>query len=102
MKKVLSILAFGACVGSVCAQYPILPDSVKVRVARQEAEINRKSDLAWQKAFPIVNKEAENGRPYRPWAAKPEDLQKADIPAFPVLLVVANLRPVVVEEKLLL
>ena len=83
MKKVLSILAFGACVGSVCAQYPILPDSVKVRVARQEAEINRKSDLAWQKAFPIVNKEAENGRPYRPWAAKPEDLLKADIPAFP-------------------
>jgi len=83
MKKVLSILAFSTCVGSLCAQYPIIPDSVKVRVARQEAEINRKSDLAWQKAFPIVQNEEKAGRPYKPWASKPEDLLKAQIPAFP-------------------
>ena len=83
MKKVLSILAFSTCVGSLCAQYPIIPDSVKARVARQEAEINRKSDLVWQKAFPIVQNEEKAGRPYKPWASKPEDLLKAQIPAFP-------------------
>ena len=83
MKKVLSILALSTCIGSLYAQYPIIPDSVKVRVARQEAEINRKSDLAWQKAFQIVQNEEKAGRPYRPWASKPEDLLKAQIPAFP-------------------
>jgi hypothetical protein len=83
MKKVLSILALSTCMGSLYAQYPIIPDSVKVRVARQEAEINRKSDLAWQKAFPIVQNEEKAGRPYKPWASKPEDLLKAQIPAFP-------------------
>ena len=83
MKKVLSILALSTCIGSLYAQYPIIPDSVKVRVARQEAEINRKSDLAWQKAFPIVQNEEKAGRPYKPWASKPEDLLKAQIPAFP-------------------
>jgi hypothetical protein len=83
MKKVVLILAFGIGAGSLMAQYPIIPDSVKARVARQEAEINRKSDLAWQKAFLIVQQEENAGRPYRPWASKPEDLIKNNIPAFP-------------------
>ncbi|MDR3651799.1 MAG: polysaccharide lyase [Paludibacter sp.] len=82
-KKVLAILACNIFLLPLMAQYPIIPDSVKTRVARQEAEIDRKSDLAWQKALPIVNEEAEAGRPYRPWASKPEDLLKSDIPAFP-------------------
>lgn len=77
------LLGTSALLFPVAAQYPIIPDSVKERVARQEEEINRKSDLAWQKALPEVMKEAEAGRPYRPWASKPEDLLKADIPAFP-------------------
>ena len=79
-------MVWALCLGavSVMAQYPIIPDSVKQRVARQEAEISRKSDLAWQKALPIVQKEeAETGRFYRPWASKPEDLIKTKIPAFP-------------------
>jgi hypothetical protein len=68
----------------VAAQYPTIPDSVKARGARQEAEYERLSDLAWEKALPIVQKEeAENGRPYRPWASKPEDLIKSNLPAFP-------------------
>ncbi len=81
--KVLSILVLTVSVLPVMAQYPIIPDSVKKRAAREEAEINRKSDLAWQEALPIVTKEAESGRPYRPWAAKPEDLLKSELPAFP-------------------
>lgn len=83
MKKVVSVLALSICALPLLAQYPIIPDSVKQRAARQEAEINRKSDLAWQKAFPVVQKEEKAGRPYKPWASKPEDLLKATIPVFP-------------------
>ncbi len=78
-----TVLAFNIIFLPLMAQYPFIPDSVKVRAARQEVEINRKSDLAWQKALPVVEKEAAAGRPYKPWASKPEDLLKADIPAFP-------------------
>ena len=84
MKKNFMVLVLCLGAGSLMAQYPIIPDTVKQRVARQEKEINRKSDLAWAKAFPIVQKEeAENGRFYRPWASKPEDLIRTKIPAFP-------------------
>jgi hypothetical protein len=83
MKKTLTVLALGLSISSLMAQYPIIPDSIKQRAVRQEAEINRKSDLAWEKALPIVQKEAEAGRPYKPWASKPEDLLKNSIPAFP-------------------
>ena len=83
MKKILIVSAMFVCVSSLMAQYPIIPDSVKQRVVCQEAEINRKSDLAWQKAFPIVQQEEKAGRFYKPWASKPEDLLKAEIPAFP-------------------
>jgi hypothetical protein len=83
MKKVVCLLALSVCTLALLAQYPIIPDSVKQRVVRQEAEINRKSDLAWEKAFPIVQQEDKAGRPYKPWASKPEDLLKAEIPAFP-------------------
>jgi len=70
-------------VPSVMAQYPVIPDSVKARGERQEAEIMRKSDAAWQKALPVILEEAAKGRFYKPWASKPDDLLKVDIPAFP-------------------
>jgi len=82
-KKIVSILVITASAMSAMAQYPIIPDSIKQRAARQETEINRKSDIAWQKALPIITKEEKAGRPYKPWASKPEDLLKAEIPAFP-------------------
>lgn len=65
------------------AQYPVIPDSVKARGERMQQEIDARSDAAWAKALPIVEREAQHGRPYKPWASKPEDLVKADIPAFP-------------------
>ncbi|MBQ5620693.1 MAG: polysaccharide lyase, partial [Alistipes sp.] len=62
----------------------VIPDSVQQRVDRQTAEIERLSDAAWEKALPIVEQEEkEFGRVYRPWASKPADLLKAEIPAFP-------------------
>lgn len=83
MKKVLSAWMLVACVLPVAAQYPVIPDSVKERGAKQEAEFERKSDAAWEKALPTVLEEAKKGRPYKPWASKPEDLIKSNIPAFP-------------------
>lgn len=44
---------------------------------------NRLSDLAWEKALPVIEKEAREGKPYIPWAAIPGDLPQAEIPAFP-------------------
>lgn len=84
MKKFVSMMALAACALPLAAQYPEIPDSVEARAARQTAEIKRLSDQAWEKAYPTVQKEEkENGRPYRPWASKPDDLIKSDIPAFP-------------------
>ena len=75
--------ALTACVLPVAAQYPVIPDSVKIRGEQQQKEIDRKSDEAWAKALPVVMSEATQGRPYKPWASKPEDLIKSNIPAFP-------------------
>ncbi|RGN50856.1 MULTISPECIES: polysaccharide lyase [unclassified Bacteroides] len=83
IKKVFTLLVLTASVLPLAAQYPIIPDSVKERGARQEAEFEQKSDEAWEKALPVVLEEVTKGRPYKPWASKPEDLLKNNIPAFP-------------------
>ena len=83
MKRCFLTIVLAACALSASAQYPSIPDSVKMRGARMEAEFDRQSDEAWAKAEPIVRAEEKQGRPYRPWASKPEDLLKSDIPAFP-------------------
>lgn len=82
-KKVTAGILFSAMASSLFAQYPVIPDSIKQRAEAEQAEIDRKSDLAWEKALPVVISEAQKGRPYRPWASKPEDLIKSEIPAFP-------------------
>lgn len=46
IKKVLSVWMLATCVLPVAAQYPVIPDSVKARAAKQEAEFDRKSDLS--------------------------------------------------------
>ena len=83
LKKLFAVAALTACVLPVAAQYPVIPDSVKIRGEQQQKEIDRKSDEAWAKALPVVMSEAAQGRPYKPWASKPEDLIKSNIPAFP-------------------
>ena len=83
IKKVVATAVIAVAAQTVSAQYPTIPDSIKQRGKMQEAEFERKSDAAWEKALPIVLDEALKGRPYRPWASKPEDLDAANIPAFP-------------------
>lgn len=68
---------------SAIAQYPDVSEEDKkkgeamIKLAEEEAA------AAWEIALPIIQKEAEQGKPYIPWAGRPEDLPQADIPAFP-------------------
>ena len=84
MKKsfVLSCLSLLTATASF-AQYPQLTDEAKQLIEQQKAAWAAHSDSAWAVAFPIVVKEAKEGRPYVPWAGMPYDLRQARIPAFP-------------------
>lgn len=85
MKKSLAIMAAvtGLCAQQSMAQYPQITPEAKAKFEAQRAEWEAHSDSAWQVAFPIVKKEAMEGRPYVPWAWRPYDLKQAKIPAFP-------------------
>ena len=65
------------------AQYPDIPKDVQAWSDSLMKAAVRHSDAAWAKAYPIIEKEAKNGKPYIPWAARPIDLPQSDIPAFP-------------------
>ncbi|MBN2698270.1 MAG: polysaccharide lyase [Bacteroidales bacterium] len=68
---------------NLSGQYPSVPGNIKqeTEVIMQRAQ--KASDEAWEKALPIINKEALEGKPYIPWASRPTDLPQAKIPAFP-------------------
>src|SRR6185437_15284584 len=65
------------------AQYPHESKEEQEAAADMMKEAYRKSDSAWAVAYPIVERDARNGKPYFPWAARPTDLPQASIPAFP-------------------
>ncbi len=67
----------------VSAQYPEIPAEVQAKADSALAVAQKLSDEAWAKALPAIQKDAQNGKPYVPWAAKPDDLPQAKIPAFP-------------------
>lgn len=65
------------------AQYPSVPKDVQAEAIRRSEAMNRRSDEAWKQALPTIREWEAKGKPYIPWAAKPDDLPQADIPAFP-------------------
>ncbi len=65
------------------AQYPKITKDVQAEANRRTAAAGERSDAAWEKAQPAIKEWAAKGKPYIPWAAKPEDLPQAKIPAFP-------------------
>jgi hypothetical protein len=69
--------------GQVAAQYPTIPPDVQRWSDSLIKAAYRHSDSAWQKAYPIIDADARNGKPYIPWASRPTDLPQASIPAFP-------------------
>ncbi len=83
MKKLFLLFCVTGYAVAAFAQYPQVPDSVKQYRAEWGAKYRKASAEAWEKALPIIQKEAKEGKPYIPWAARPSDLPQADIPAFP-------------------
>ena len=82
-KKIALTLWLTSCSLIALAQYPKLTQEDRDREAAIKKEALRKSDEAWEKALPVVEKEAREGKPYIPWAFRPDDLPQAGIPAFP-------------------
>lgn len=84
MKKQLCCLALLLMsVGVIQAQDPWPTAEAKAADDAMHAREKALSDEAWERALPIVLQQAEEGRPYVPWASRPYDLPQAKIPAFP-------------------
>ena len=85
MKKITILAAlFGTTLSlPALAQYPDIPAADQRRADSLMDAGRKHSDSAWQIAWPIIQEDARKGKPYIPFAAKPEDLPQADIPAFP-------------------
>lgn len=78
----LSCLSLGL-VKPLLAQYPDIPADVQRKADSLLRAADRHSDSAWAIAWPVIKEDARKGKPYIPFAAKPDDLPQADIPAFP-------------------
>jgi hypothetical protein len=78
----LAALAAAAGPGAL-AQYPRVPPAVQAAADAARAEADRRSDAAFAKAQEAIARDASNGKPYIPGAAKPDDLPRAKIPSFP-------------------
>lgn len=86
-KKVYQPLLLAVAVSflqmTATAQYPIIPDAVQAKADSALNIVEQRSDKTWEKLKPIVEQDKKNGKPFVPWASKPEDLLQAKIPAFP-------------------
>ena len=86
MKKVIaffSLTVFVLTASNVVAQYPVIPPALEDSANAEMKKFEKLSDEAWAKALPIIQADEKKGKPFVPWAAKPEDLPQANIPAFP-------------------
>ena len=75
-KKHLLLAAFAATMLAptiAWAQYPQISGEAKENYTKMMTEERRRSDEAWAKALPIVQKKQEKDRPYIPWAGRPYD-----------------------------
>jgi hypothetical protein len=63
--------------------YPKVPAELQRAMDVEGAAARQASDAAWERALPEIKSWEAKGKPYIPWAAKPEDLPQAKIPAFP-------------------
>lgn len=83
IKAIVVLALFGALGAESYAAYPKIEDDVAAESARRFGIMRANSDAAWTAAQPALREWEEKGRPYIPWAAHPEDLPQAEIPAFP-------------------
>jgi hypothetical protein len=81
--KNLLVILFCMALIDARSQYPNIPSDVKRASDSLMRAAERHSDEAWAIAYPIIEKEARQGKPYIPWASRVDELPQADIPAFP-------------------
>lgn len=82
-KKVLLGFLMAGATSAALAQYPKIPKEDQERSAAIMKAADVHSDSMWAIAYPIIKKEATEGRPYIPWASRFDELPYAEIPAFP-------------------
>ncbi|HLO38014.1 MAG TPA: hypothetical protein VK173_05985 [Lacibacter sp.] len=82
-KRIYTVAVCLVAAGSVVAQYPDIPKDVQQASDSLMRAANTHSDSAWAIAWPIIQKEAREGRPYIPWASRVDELPQSDILAFP-------------------
>ena len=78
-----ALLTTSLSASALWAQYPTIPDSVKLRGKVEEAVWDSLDNIKWQQAVPIIMADMLNGKPFVPQASRPSDLRQAAIPAFP-------------------
>ncbi len=84
--KLLGLLLTASLIlsaNSVFAQYPKIPADVQKASDDMMREATRLSDIAWEKAKVIIEKESKEGKPYIPFAGRPTDLPQSELLAFP-------------------
>ncbi len=70
------------CMGTI----PQITDEAKANYTKMMTEERKRSDEAWEKALPIVLKEAKEGRPYISYGlVVPMSCHKLEFPRFRVL-----------------
>src|SRR4051794_2904620 len=75
------LLALSLLTGSVLARerWPAQTEESK----RAGEQVKKHEEEIWQRIQPELAEWGKKGKPYIPWAAKPDDLPQAKIPAFP-------------------
>ncbi len=83
--KWIGIAALAVAINSfnAWAQYPTIPPALQAKSDSAMHQARKRSDAAWEVALPIIQRDEKAGKPYVPWANKPEDLPQAKLPAFP-------------------
>ena len=82
-KRIYTAAVCLVAAGSVVAQYPDIPKDVQQKSDSLMRAANAHSDSAWQVAWPIIQQQAKEGKPYIPWASRFDELPQSDVPAFP-------------------
>lgn len=82
-KKAIGTISITAISLVTLAQYPKIAPEVQRAADSMMRAATIHSEEAWALALPIIKKEASQGKPYIPFAGKPDDLPQSEIPAFP-------------------
>jgi hypothetical protein len=68
-KKIICIAALSVALGTVKtvqAQYPKIPPAMQAKSDSALDEAKKRSDVAWAKALPIIQRDEKAGKPYIP------------------------------------